>query len=136
MIRHLNKQLYEKSLGLLLIRVGTGLVFFMHGIMKLQNMSMVNDFFVKSLGLPPGTASLIAFIEVVGGLMLITGVFTRVAAFVLGIVMLCAIFLTGGIATGWEQHELEALLMAVSFGLVYTGSGKFSIWHWDPKMDR
>ena len=136
MIRHLNKQLYEKNLGLLLIRVGTGLVFFMHGVMKLQNIGMINSFFTKGLGLPPGTAMLIAAIETVGGLMLITGIFTRVAAVVLGIEMLVAIFLTGGISKGWDQHELEALLMAVSFGLVYTGSGKFSIWHWDPKMDR
>jgi putative oxidoreductase len=136
MIKHLNKQLYEKSLGLLLIRVGTGAVFFMHGVMKLQNMAMINSFFTKSLGLPPGTAAFIAFIEVVGGAALALGIFTRVAAFVLGIEMLVAIFLTGGLAKGWEPHELEALLMAVSFGLVYTGSGKFSIWHWDPKMDR
>ena len=136
MIRHLNKQLYEKNLGLLLIRVGTGLVFFMHGIMKLQNIGMINGFFTKSLGLPPGTAMLIAVIEVVGGAMLVLGVFTRVAAIVLGIEMLVAIFITGGINKGWQSHELEALLMAVSFGLVYTGSGKFSLWHWDPKMDR
>jgi putative oxidoreductase len=137
MIRHLNKQLYEKNLGLLLIRVGTGLVFFMHGITKLQSIGMVNSFFTKSLGLPPGVAMLVAVIEVVGGAMLVLGVFTRVAAVVLGIEMLVAIFLTGGPAKGgWEQHELEALLMAVSFGLVYTGSGKFSLWHWDPKIDR
>lgn len=136
MIRHLNKQLYEKNLGLLLIRVGTGAVFFMHGIAKLQSIGGVNTFFTKSLGLPPGTAMLIAAIETVGGLMLVAGVFTRVAAVVLGIEMLVAIFLTGGINKGWQSHELEALLMAVSFGLVYTGSGKFSIWHWDPKIDR
>jgi putative oxidoreductase len=136
MIRHLNKQLYEKNLGLLLIRVGTGLVFFMHGIMKLQSIGMINGYFTKSLGLPPGTAMLIAAIETVGGLMLVFGVFTRVAAVVLGLEMLVAIFLTGGPGKGWEQHEMEALLMAVSFGLVYTGSGKFSLWHWDPKIDR
>lgn len=136
MIRHLNKQLYEKNLGLLLIRVGTGLVFFMHGIMKLQSIGMVNSFFIKVLGLPPGTAMLIAVIEVVGGAMLVLGIFTRVAAVVLGIEMLVAIFITGGINKGWDKHEMEALLMAVSFGLVYTGSGKFSLWHWDPKIDR
>ena len=136
MIRHLNKQLYEKNLGLLLIRVGTGLVFFMHGIMKLQSIGMINSFFTKSLGLPPGTAMLIAALETVGGLAIVFGIFTRVFAILLGIEMLVAIFLTGGIAKGWEQHELEALLVAVSFGLVYTGSGKFSLWHWDPKIDR
>ncbi len=136
MIRTLNKQLYEKNLGLLLIRVGTGLVFFMHGVMKLQGIAAINSFFTKSLGLPPGTAMLIAILEVVGGAALVFGIFTRVFAFLLAIEMLVAIFLTGGIAKGWTGHELEAYLMAVSLGLVYTGSGKFSIWHWDPKIDR
>ena len=135
MIRHLNKQLYEKNLGLLLIRVGTGLVFFMHGIMKLQSIDMVNKMFTH-MGLPAPIGVLIACLETVGGAMLVAGVFTRVAALLLGVEMLVAIFLTGGPNAGWQQHELEALLMAVSFGLVYTGSGKFSIWHWDPKMDR
>jgi putative oxidoreductase len=104
--------------------------------MKLQNISGINTFFTKSLGLPPGMAMLIALLETVGGIALIFGIFTRVFAVLLGIEMLVAIFLTGGPAKGWDQHELEALLMAVSFGLVYTGSGKFSIWHWDPKLDR
>jgi putative oxidoreductase len=135
MIRHLNKQLYEKNLGLLLIRVGTGLVFLMHGIMKMQNIAMINGFF-NHLGLPPGTAMLIAILEVVGGLALVLGIFTRVFAILLGIEMLVALVITGGLSQGWDKHELEALLMAVSFGLVYTGSGKFSIWHWDPKIDR
>jgi putative oxidoreductase len=135
MIHTLRRQLYEKSLGLLLIRVGTGAVFFMHGIDKLQSMAMTTNMFVH-LGLPGSVAPCIALLETVGGLMLVFGIFTRVAAVLLGIEMLVAIFITGGINRGWQQHELEALLMAVSFGLVYTGSGKFSLWHWDPRLDR
>jgi|SRR6185312_16022516 len=134
MIHKLRRQLYELSLGLLLIRVGAGTVFFMHGVSKLMSMAMITGFFMH-LGLPGWTAPAIAFIETVGGLMLILGFFTRIAAVVLGIEMLVAIFITGGINSGWQQHELEAFLMAVSFGLVYTGSGKFSLWHWDPKSN-
>ena len=135
MIHTLRKQLYEKSLGLLLIRVGTGAVFFMHGIAKLQGMTMTTSMFVH-MGLPPWVAPFIAFIETIGGIMLVFGVYTRVAALVLGVEMLVAIFVTGGVGYGWQRHELEALLMTVSFGLVYTGSGKFSLWHWDPKIDK
>lgn len=135
MIHTLRKQLYERSLGLLLIRLGAGLVFFMHGVTKLMNMSATTNMFVH-MGLPGWVAPAIAFLETVGGLALVFGIFTRVFAVLLGIEMLVAIFLTGGLGRGWQQHELEAFLMAVSFGLVYTGSGKFSIWHWDPKIDR
>lgn len=135
MIHTLRKQLYERSLGLLLIRVGTGAVFFMHGIGKLNAMAATTNMFIH-MGLPGWVAPCIAFLETIGGLALIFGIFTRVFAVLLGIEMLVAIFVTGGIGKGWQQHELEALLMAVSFGLVYTGSGKFSLWHWDPKIDR
>ena len=135
MMKNLNKQLYERNLGLLLIRVGTGFVFFMHGVMKLQNLPMINAFFTH-LGLPVPTAMCIALLETIGGLGLIFGVFTRVFAFLFGIEMLVALFLTHGFSQGWTSHELEAYLIAISFGLVYTGSGRFSIWHLDPKVDR
>jgi hypothetical protein len=41
--------------------------------------------------------------------------------------MVVAIFTTG-LSKGWQAHELEALLMAASFALVYMGSGRFSLW--------
>jgi putative oxidoreductase len=135
MIHSLRKQLFELSFGLFLIRVGAGLVFFMHGVNKLMAMSATTNMFVH-MGLPGWVAPAIAFLETVGGAALVLGIFTRVFALLLGIEMLVAIFLTGGIGKGWPQHELEAFLMAVSFGLVYTGSGKLSLWHWDPKIDR
>ena len=135
MIHTLKRQLYELSLGLLLIRVGAWLVFFMHGTGKLMDMAKTTTMFVH-FGFPGWVGPAIAFLETIGGLALVFGIFTRVFAVLLGIEMLVAIFITGGISKGWQQHELEAFLMAVSFGLVYTGSGKFSIWHWDPKIDR
>src|SRR5450432_2358427 len=101
MIRMLNRQLYEKNLGLLLIRVGTGLVFFMHGVMKPQSLAMINSFFTH-LGLPAPIALLIALLETIGGLALVFGIFTRVFAFLFGIEMLVALFLTNGFAQGWS----------------------------------
>src|SRR6185312_17211866 len=93
MIHTIRKQLYERSLGLLLIRLGVGLVFLMHGIMKLQNLAGINSFFVH-LGLPAPIALLIALLETIGGIALIFGIFTRVFALLLGIEMIVAIFIT------------------------------------------
>lgn len=135
MIHTIKRQLYELSLGLLLIRVGTGLVFFMHGTNKLLDLAKTTNMFIH-LGFPSWVGPAIALLETLGGLALAFGLFTRVFAVLLGIEMLVAIFVTGGISKGWQPHELEAFLMAVSFGLVYTGSGKFSIWHWDPKSNK
>lgn len=114
---------YRRSLGLLLIRIGTGAVFFAHGLMKWEHLSMIEAGFQKGLGLPPPVTIFLAVIEVLGGIMFIAGVGTRIAGVVLGIEMLVAIFLTG-IGAGWSAHELEFLLTVLSFGLALTGSGR------------
>jgi len=131
MINVVSRQLYERSLGLLLLRVGVGLVFFMHGLTKVQNLPGIMGFFAH-LGLPAWVAVAIAWLEVVGGVALVVGVATRLFAFLFGVEMLVAIFL-GGIGRGWQAHELEALLMTVSFALVYLGSGRISLWRMECK---
>jgi len=128
MIRSISRFWYRRSLGLLLIRIGTGAVFFAHGLMKLQNLSSIESFFTKSLHLPPGVAACIMLIELVGGLMLIAGVGARFAGAVLGIEMLVAIYITG-LARGWAAHELEFLLMALAFGIALGGAGKLRMSH-------
>lgn len=127
MMNAVSRQLYERNLGLLLLRIGVGLVFFMHGLMKVENISMAEGLFVH-LGMPAWVGIFIAWLEVIGGAALILGIFTRGFAFALGIEMLVAIFLTGIGKGGWSGHELEALLMVTSFAIVYLGSGRFSVW--------
>ena len=126
MMNAVSRYLYERSLGLLLLRVGVGLVFFMHGLSKVQNIAGVTGFFAH-LGLPGFVAVAIAWLEVIGGVAIIIGVATRFFAFLFGVEMLVAIFITG-INLGWQAHEMEALLVASSFALVYMGSGRFSLW--------
>jgi putative oxidoreductase len=128
MMNAVSRQLYERSLGLLLLRVGVGLVFFMHGLSKVQGISGTEMFFSHGLGLPVWVAIFIAWLEVIGGIALILGVFTRGFAFAFGIEMIVAIFITGLGKGGWSGHELEALLMVTSFSIVYLGSGRFSLW--------
>ena len=118
--------MYERSLGLLLLRVGVGLVFFWHGFNKVLTLGLTESFFMH-LGLPAWVAIAIAWLELVGGLAIVLGLMTRLFAFLFGIEMLVALFLTG-ITRGWQQHELELLLMATSFALVYMGSGRISLW--------
>ena len=116
----------NRSLGLLLIRFALGLVFVMHGWQKVTNISGVEGLFVH-LGLGSWVGIFIAYLEVIGGLAMILGVFTRVFGVIFGIEMLVAILLTG-IDKGYRAHELEILLMLVAFGLALAGSGKYSLW--------
>jgi len=117
----------NRSLGLLLIRVAAGIVFFAHGWSKINNLSGVEGMFVHfGLGGPVGI--FIAYLEVIGGLALILGVLTRVFAVAFGIEMLVAILLTGFGRGYYQPHELEIFLMLVSFGVALTGSGMYSLW--------
>jgi len=60
-------------------------------------------------------------------MLLIFGIFSRIAAAALGIEMIFAIFLTG-IGKGFGPHEMEILLMAGSLGIALVGSGKFALY--------
>ena len=99
----MSRYCYKPALGLLLIRVATGIIFAHHGLMKLQNVGGITGFF-GSLGLPAFMVYIVALVELIGGLMLIFGVVTRAAA----------------VATGWLpslQHFLQLCQREVSLVL-------------------
>lgn len=125
MINHVTRFAYHKAMGLFLLRLATGWVFINHGWMKLQNIAGAESFFV-GLGLPPGTATLIAAIEVIGGIMLAVGVAPRLAGLVLGIVMIVALLLVS-IPNG--SYELEIMLAAGALVVFLVGAGRYSLYN-------
>lgn len=124
MIHHITRFAYHKAMGMLLVRLAAGAVFINHGWMKLQNLSGAEGFF-SGLGLPPGAATLVAVIEVVGGLMLALGIAPRIAGLVLGIEMIVAMLLVG-IPNG--SYELEMMLAAAGLAVFMIGSGRYSLY--------
>jgi uncharacterized membrane protein YphA (DoxX/SURF4 family) len=119
---------YRPSLGTLLIRVATGLIFFHHGWMKLQNVAGAVGF-LGVLGVPAWLAYLVIAVEVVGGIMLVFGVATRAAAVATGIVALVAFLIAVVPQRGIAGGELELLLSAVSFGIALSGAGGYRLVH-------
>ncbi|MGH7175556.1 MAG: DoxX family protein [Minisyncoccia bacterium] len=114
---------YRRDLGLLLLRVATGLIFLMHGWSKVNNLAMTVGMF-GHMGFPMWVGYFIAWLEVIGGLALILGVATRFFGVVFGIEMLVATFIIGfGRGLG-----LEFYLAMVSFAIALTGSGRFSVY--------
>jgi putative oxidoreductase len=86
---------YNRSFGLLLIRLGIGLLFFTHGLMKLQALPMTTTIFVH-FGFYPWIGPCIALLEAVGGLALIIGVATRLFALLFAVEMFVAsVFIVG-----------------------------------------
>jgi putative oxidoreductase len=126
------------DLGLLVLRVVTGLVFFLHGWQKLfDNGLAATEAGFEFMGAPVSavTSVLVTFLELIGGAALIVGAFTRIAALLLALDMLGAIFIfhidfgffveNGGI-------ELVLVLAAATIALIFTGGGRYSA---DEAMD-
>lgn len=125
LINSISRYCKNHHFGLLLIRVGTGLVFFMHGWSKIHNLPGVEGMMMH-FGLIAGVGTFIAWLEVIGGLALILGIATRFFAAVFVIEMVVAIFLTG-FGRGYQSHELELYLALVSLGIALSGSGRYSL---------
>jgi putative oxidoreductase len=121
----------------LLLRLGIGLTFFFAGLGKvLDGTAGVTGFF-GSLGIPlPGLMGpFIAYLELIGGLALILGVFTRVFSLLFVANMLVAMLLVSlptalndpNIAKGFSATRVEILLLLGSAALAFLGAGIFSV---------
>jgi len=87
--------------GALALRVGLGVLFLAHAAVKLFVFTPAGTAaFFASLGLPPALAYLTIAAEIGGALLLIAGLYTRIAAVALLPVLLGAIVFVHG-ANGW-----------------------------------
>ncbi|MGY5142621.1 MAG: DoxX family protein [Nitrosopumilus sp.] len=124
-----------KDITFMGIRSVVGVIFILHGVGKF-NPGFVN--FISSLGLPPEMQIPIALAEVVPGILMILGIFTRFSASLLSIVMIGAIFLVKGAQniTGEKAVEFDLILLAVSLLIIVAGPGRISIAHAIKKIPR
>ena len=114
------------SFGPLPIRILAGIVFIVHGLPKLLDIAGTEGFFAN-VGLPAELALPIALLEVIGGIALLVGVLTRIAAGLFIIEMIGTtlyVKLSKGFVDG---YELDLLLLAISISLLLTGPGRVSI---------
>ena len=118
--------------GITAIRVVVGIVFLMHGGQKLFIWGFSDvAAFLGQLGIPaPMLASIIVtLVELLGGLALFLGLFTRWVAILLAIDMAVAI-LTVHLPNGFflpEGFEYPLTLLAANVSLALLGSGGASV---------
>ncbi len=114
------------DLGLLLVRVGLGLVFIAHGWAKIAGMEDTVGFFA-SIGLSAFWAYLVAYVEFIGGIAMLVGLFTNWAGMLLAVVMIVAIAmlkLSKGFVGG---YEFDLVLFLSSLAIVIAGPGKYTL---------
>ena len=129
-IRAILTRPFLADVGLLLLRVFTGVLLIHHGYEKLANIGNFADAFVRPLGLPfPITLSYIAaFSEVGGSWLLITGLLTRFGALAILGTMSVAIYHAVSTA-GFNIYLLEllGLYFASATAILAVGPGRFSV---------
>ncbi len=117
------------ALGLLWLRVLMGAGIATHGYSKIFTHG-VEQFsqFVSKIGLPfPLFCSwLAALSEFVGGLLIVLGLGTRIAAFFIFVTMSVAAFIAHA-GDPFSKRELALSYWTISLTLVFTGAGPFSL---------
>lgn len=111
----------SSEIGLLVLRLTLGIIFLAHGWQKVSGFAGIVQWF-GSIGLPPLLAYAVTAIEFCGGIALLLGLFTRLAALGIIFVMIGAIFsvkLQAGFIGGYEY---DVALIAIAAALVLNGS--------------
>jgi putative oxidoreductase len=120
-----------QPLALLVMRLALGAVMTGHGYHKVFGGLHHHVQFVTSLGLPGWTAYLSAFAEFFGGILVLVGLFTRVAAFAICVdlsVAIAKVHFHNGLM-GQGGYEFPLALAAVAFGLIFLGPGSIAFDH-------
>jgi putative oxidoreductase len=128
------------NVALLLLRAMIGVVFIAHGSQKLFGAFGGGglDAAAKAMtgfGLEPGMffAVLAGVLEFGGGLLLIVGLFTRLAGLIITGLMVVAIAVSTGqkgfIVIGGLGYEYNLVLIAIALALVIAGPGRLSLDH-------
>ena len=121
------------DVGLLILRIGIGIIFMIHGLPKLlggvetwtqigSTMSLIGISFA-----PTFWGFMAASSEAIGGLFIILGLLHRPVALMLVITMLMALLMhvTGGDSFGIYSNALKGLVVFIA--LAITGPGKYSL---------
>jgi putative oxidoreductase len=131
-VEHRLSSLLSEDIGKLILRVSVAVLMLFHGFAKVSHgIDKIASNLVKS-GFPEFLAYGVYLGEIVFPLLMILGLFTRLAAFGMGVTMVFAIFLVNSEKLfmlsnhGSPVIELPLLYLLVSIVICFIGAGKYS----------
>lgn len=132
----------DNDFATVILRLVLGVVFFAHGAQKIlgwfggYGFSATMGFFTGMMHIPAPLAFMAIAAEFFGGLGLILGLFTRIAAFGIGVDMIVAVAIVHapfGFFMNWtgaqkgEGFEYHLLVLAIAGFLMIRGAGALSV---------
>ncbi|WP_110666522.1 DoxX family protein [Salinicola halophilus] len=129
------RRLHNDDLGKLILRLAVGITMLLHGINKVLNPGSFDwlGSTLAEVGLPTSLAYAVLLGEIVGPLMAILGVCSRIGGLLMAGNMVVAVVLVhlGDLWTlndqgGWTL-ELQAMFFAAGLAVMLLGSGRFAI---------
>ncbi|OIK11336.1 oxidoreductase [Bacillus sp. MUM 116] len=120
------------EVGTIILRVILGITFFIHGLAKFQGgIENIAGWF-SSMGLPGFMAYVVASFEILGGILLVIGLGSRVVA-ALFVLLMAGATLKVKLAVGFlgngqmAGYELDLAFLAMAIFIAINGSKLFSI---------
>jgi putative oxidoreductase len=121
-----------KPLALLLLRLGLGIIFVFHGYPKLFAHTRETMQGFSHMGFPVYFAYIAGVFEFFGGLLLIVGLFTRIAGLLLAAEMAVALVKVHGMIANpmaVDNYQFPLACAVGSFALAALGAGLISLDH-------
>ena len=126
-----------QPLALLVLRLALGTIMIAHGWQKIADHMQMITAMMGRLGLPAFMAYLAVAAEFGGGILVLVGFLTRLAALAILVDMLVAILkvhLPHGLFSSKGGFEFPMACAAIAFALIFTGAGPIAIdWLWGNK---
>jgi putative oxidoreductase len=137
-------QLTANDYALMVIRIGLAVVFIAHGAQKVFGAfggpglaGWIQG--SAGLGIPAPLAYLAAFTELLGGIALLVGGFSRIAAIGIAITMAVAtvkVHLPNGFFLAKMGYEYNLTLILMALAIAIAGPGRLALGDWEAKLLR
>ncbi len=132
-----NKTLPDRTFrGMIFLRIAVGLVFILAGLRKFLEPAEMGAGRFAEMGLPAAgfLGPFVGLCELLGGIGVLLGLYTRLAAIPLAVTMVFAIYLTklpqfaeNGLVSALHSMRLDAVLLFACIYLIYAGSGTWAL---------